>query len=326
MVKYYLCADLKDINGMAIPCYLAHEEIDKLIEYTSRYTDDIALSKSLGLDKFTINRFYMKRNKSSDDIQNVIYKKDEDVLLMSPELLESSIIRYFKIYSNNHSNNNYDEKTKQVYEMLCVALENKDINTIRNNFDVVYDVDKNPDFASLRDCKLWEKIGLVSNDVIDCGKKYDSNILIACKRICKDLINKYKIVTFVENNSPAKVYYESKEKLRDKVKEEWNDNNTVDIRNQVSNSIRDLNKNQFNIEEESMNKDNIIISEKAPKVPLTRREKDAINSHKKGEYSKVSYMEEMLLEDPAELKATEDLDDLVKHHFIDDKTGEMYKR
>ena len=243
MAKYYLCADLKNEKEEYETCYLAHEELEALLKYTSYCTDANMLINAFPHENslvssyikhsikkpVDIDSFYIKKTKNDKPFR-CIYEHNSD-LLYADSKDAFKVLFKLNLTSNKLSNLN----AANIFELLACFITDKSLEKrINDNFWEKYDFDRNPNYKEYKNCKLWQKIALS-----------DKNIKMVLDNIYKST---YKKVYF---NSALKRLYKndliSKEKVIDrqsilkrKLKRENRDYDSIN--NQITNSIYDFYK------------------------------------------------------------------------------------
>ena len=192
MSKFYLCTDIINSNTKRLETYyLAAEELESLLKYTSYCTDYNMLLNTLpdkvkefikinssGLNNHS---FYYKKTKKSDKI-NAIYKDDEDILYSNfDSLINTMFVNAIFITPSNVRENSYNKKIEEIYKLIASLITKKELKTtIDYNFKKKFDSDKNLDYRFLDKCELWQKIALTK-----------TNSDLAIKYICRDTYKKF---------------------------------------------------------------------------------------------------------------------------------------
>lgn len=216
MQKIYLCADLKDpLTNEIKTCYLAYNNIDALLKYTSYCESEDMLIETLPHDDFDVRdtiknnivdngygKFYFKKTKNGKPFK-VIYKNNDDLLYADFEDIKTLFLKSgFYIDDNDFKNRFYDDNVKKIYKLLDELVANKKTRErIILTFFEKYDYDKYPELIDYEKAQMWEKIGLCREGLdialrYICSEPYKKLVLSSnLKRILrKRLIHDFKLV------------------------------------------------------------------------------------------------------------------------------------
>lgn len=292
MAKYYLCVDLMNNRGEYETCYLAHEELEALLKYTSYCIDANMLINAFphenslvssyikhGIKKpIDIDSFYIKKTKTDNSFR-CIYESNNDLLYADSKDAYNVL---FKLGLTSNKLNNLGDIHTYLYEILSCLVSDKRIEKrINDNYWEKYDYDTNLNYKDYKNCKLWQKIALS-----------DKNIKLVLDNIYN---NTYKKLYF---NSILKRYYNKKlisnekiekrkELLKRKLKIQRKDYDSIN--EQITKSIYEFYKNKRQIQK----KEDALIKES--KVPTSEDELNGI----------LDYYKERI-EDPDEFLAFKD--------------------
>lgn len=212
----YLCVDLKNPQSNKTETYYLTKKWDlkALLKYTSYYDDANELLSSLPdylkkhiqmnkVAPINYNTFYFKKLKSGSRF-GVVYRHNEDLIYVN----EKDINNVFKnkkyyLYEENITQNYYKADTVKVLKSLSQLIKGTRAEiVINNNFIENYDSDRNPIYQEFDKCELWQKIGLM-----------DENISVAIKEICSDPIKKLNLVSNLKKINLSSDKKEEKNKL-----------------------------------------------------------------------------------------------------------------
>ena len=174
MSKGYLCIDLKDEKGNIKTCYLLHDDIDKIVRFTSYCTCfDMFLNtldknnntniKQLVKYNYKNTNIYYKKSKDGTKI-NALYSIDEDVFYAGTNDIYSFLRATNFICYNGYFPNN--EQVVDLYKFLASMITSDVLKRrIIENFNEEYDYDRNHEYLKYQSREFYEKIALSSKNV-----------------------------------------------------------------------------------------------------------------------------------------------------------------
>lgn len=202
MAKYYLCVDLKNTNEKIETCYLYYGELKDICKFTSYCTDGKMLlncmphgdSNARDLIQNNLlsfpnnNTFYIKKTKSDKQKIPVLYKKDEDVVYITPRFIAPWVEKNYHVADEPGIQATTSEKKKTLYNMMSDMIKGTG-NTykINNNFDDSHDSDKG--ITGFQNVPFWCRIAI----------GYD-NIPFALRCICNEFDKKMEFLLFLKKD------------------------------------------------------------------------------------------------------------------------------